>query len=236
MVLLNREELFTRLDRDIAAFAGVLDGTDLASDVPSCPGWSLADLTRHLGSTHRWATDVVQTGQLSDDSVEVTIDGPDLGRWFADGAAALVQTLHDVPADRPCWTFGPPREAGFWLRRQVHETSVHRWDAQAAAETVGVIDHALATDGVDEVVTIFYPRQVRLGRQSPLTQTVELRTLDTDQRWNLGENGSSVARLSASASDLLLLLWRRVRLDEVAADVEGQRDAVTTMLAAAITP
>ena len=117
-----------------ADFVRLLSEADLAAPVPSCPGWTVADLAAHLGRD------------------------PPVGRALHPGAeprrARHRRTGHrpggtdhlvcrecrspgpDPPGHRPepeCWTFGPhPRTAAFWFRRQVHETAMHRWDLGAA--------------------------------------------------------------------------------------------------------
>ena len=46
---------------------------------------------------------------------------------------------------------------------------MHLWDAEHALGLAQPIEPDLAWDGVAEVVDILYPRQVRLGRTTPLT-------------------------------------------------------------------
>ncbi len=71
---------------------------------------------------------------------------------------------------RPPGPWTPNRTAGFWRRRQVHETALHLWDAERAAGTPTPFDPALSWDGVLEVPEVMYPRQVRLGRIEPLAR------------------------------------------------------------------
>ena len=92
-------------------------------------------------------------------------DGPTRARRRRSGPAVL--------------GFGPkPRTASFWQRRMPHETTLHAWDAARALGYADPLDRELAADGVDEVVTIFVPRQVRLGRLEPAAVSVELRATD----------------------------------------------------------
>jgi hypothetical protein len=48
------------LERELARFVGVTEGADPETDVATCPGWRLADLLDHVGSTHRWCTEMVR--------------------------------------------------------------------------------------------------------------------------------------------------------------------------------
>ena len=85
---------------------------------------------------------------------------------------------------------------------------MHRWDAETALGRASVLDPALAADGVAEVIDTMAPRQVTLGRSAPLGQALRLASTDTGESWVLGP-GPPAATVSASAPDLLLLLWRR---------------------------
>ena len=149
--------------------------------------------------------------------------------WYRESARHLVDVLAEHDADAPAWTFGPEKVAGFWRRRQVHETVVHEYDALAAVgrEADWSIDPALAWDGVDEVATFFYPRQVRLERISPLAGTLRLAPTDIDAApleipsrrsqsdlLRTSGSGGPVAELTGPSSYLLLALWKRVPVED----------------------
>jgi hypothetical protein len=69
-----------------------IDGADLTAPVPSCPGWNLGQLLRHLGGGHRWVETIVRTRatappsdeQLRDLSGCTDEDPAVLGPWLAD--------------------------------------------------------------------------------------------------------------------------------------------------------
>ena len=209
------------LDDATSRFADAAASGDLESPVPTCPDWTLSDLVGHLGWVHRWAAHAVTHG--TPDGNEPFSGGPvAMVDWYRDSARHLVDVLTEHDADAPAWTFGPEKVAGFWRRRQVHETVVHEYDALAAVgrEADWSIAPALAWDGVDEVATLFYPRQVRLERIRPLPGT--LRLVPTDVESAALEIGSAdpVAELTGASSYLLLALWKRVPVeDPVAADL-----------------
>lgn len=237
--MLTRDELLGSLARDQAAFAEVLRSADLGTPVPDCPGWTLADLGGHLGSVHGWARGAVETGAPVEEP-EPPADPAHLAGWYADQAAALLDTLITTPAGTECWTFGPrPRTVDFWVRRQPHETAVHLRDARRAVGHDVAMDPRLAADGVDEVVTMFFPRQVRLERIPPLTTGVRLVATDSDEGpWVIAGDGSDAgaayaATLTGTAESLLLWLWNR---DGHALVVDGDADAVAAVRATALTP
>ena len=76
----------------------------------------------------------------------------------------------------------------------------------------------LAWDGVREVATEFYPRQVRLGRTAPLPATLRLTATDLpdDAPVVIGE-AEPVVEVRAPAVDLLLMLWHRQTAADAAA-------------------
>jgi uncharacterized protein (TIGR03083 family) len=203
-------------------------------------------LAGHLGGIHRWAREAIVEGRPGEQSDAGPDDPGQLGPWFAEGAAALTATLRGAEPETLCWTFGPPpRTAAFWLRRMPHETVLHAWDAHAALGDDLALDRDLALDGVDEVVTMFVPRQVRLGRLVPPPHAVELRATDAPPGvgpWQLfgGEagtrNGAPAAVVAAPAAELLLLLWRRIPLTAGPVTVEGDQAAAHAVLAAPLTP
>jgi uncharacterized protein (TIGR03083 family) len=211
------------LRADVDAVLAVIVAADGTEPVPACPGWTLRDLVVHLGRVHRWARQVVLTGQPQREPD----DRPDdLSTWFAAGADALLEALTAADPAQDCWSFTTDRTAGFWRRRQALETAVHRWDAERSVGEPQPIDPALAADGVAEVVTLMTPRQVKLGRIPPLPTTVLLRATDTGDEWVLGD-GSPTARVEASAETLLLLLWHRVDPGDPRVRVTG--DAVDVL-------
>lgn len=193
------------LRADAAAVLRVLSTGPVDAPVAACPGWTVRELVEHLGSVHRWATEVVRTGAPQQ---EQAYDGADLSGWFAEGAATLVQTLAAADPAAACWSFTTDRTAGFWRRRQALETAVHRWDAEAAVGEPEPIDASLAADGVTEVVDLMTPRQLKLGRVEAVPG-VTLRASDSGQEWRLGD-GDPAGSVEATAQDLLLLLWHRL--------------------------
>ncbi|WP_328297138.1 maleylpyruvate isomerase family mycothiol-dependent enzyme [Streptomyces sp. NBC_00435] len=195
--------------------------------VPTCPEWRVADLLRHTGSVHRWATGYVAEGLSGrapfPDAPELV--GEELLAWFREGHATLVRTLTGAPADTRCWTFlptAPPSPLAFWARRQAHETTMHRMDAEAALGTgFGAVEPAFAQDGVDELLTGFHARpQSRVRTAEP--RVMRVRASDTGAVWTVhlspepartvrGDEDGGVAdcTLTGEAAWLYSALWNR---------------------------
>lgn len=233
------------LDREIRAFARTLDGADETTVVPSCPGWDLRELTVHLGGVHRWATAHLDHSRDADATHDAgPREGERLRPWFRAGADALLDALARHRPDEPCWTIYPPGITATWARRQALETAVHRWDAESALGLEARIDPALAVDGIREVLDDMVPRQLRLGRQSPLTTTIELRVDGLPaghRRFLLGgfQSGHEAAPSAVIAGDpetLLLLLWGRRPLDDPRLSRTGSAAALIEVLGARLVP
>jgi uncharacterized protein (TIGR03083 family) len=137
----------------------VLGGVDLEAAVPSCPGWTVADLLYHLAEVQdTWAQVAGQLLQDPDDIVELPrpADG-ELRATLADRSAALVAALSSGSPEDRCWSWSELGGDVAWVaRRQAHEALVHRVDAELAAGVeVTPVSPEVAADGVDELVRGF---------------------------------------------------------------------------------
>jgi uncharacterized protein (TIGR03083 family) len=212
-------------------FAAVVADSDPDAPVRHCPGWTLRDLADHLGGVHQWAAHAVVacSPDLTPEPAGPR-DAAALADWYRGHAAHLVDVLASRPADAPAWAMVESnRTAGFWRRRQVHETTLHLWDAEDAVGDPSPLDPTLAWDGIVEVVEVVYPRQVRLGRISPLPGRLELVASDGPWRCSLGTGEPH--ELHASAEVLLRLLWHRAD-----PEAEGVDPGTALLLAGALTP
>jgi uncharacterized protein (TIGR03083 family) len=236
------------LEQAADRFALLLAEGDLQAPVPPCPGWQLADLGAHLGRIHQWANHAVVEGNPDNVPTPTPADRDGLVEWYRQASGTLLTTLTNTDPAEPAWGFGPhPRTAAFWYRRQAHETAVHLWDAAASQGDSIPVDAELAADGVDEAVTFFFPRQVRLGRIPALTGSLALSTegIGAGRRWVLAGDGVgpasasdavALATVHGPAEALYLLIWRRIGLDDLRLTIEGDRDAAVGVLNAGVTP
>lgn len=218
-----------RLAAHQARFAAALRTADLDAPVAGCAPWTAADLGLHLTGIHAWAADKA-SGDQRDQGVYLPT-GPRtrsaLVAAYEERAAQLCERLAGLDPAAPCWTLAGEGTTVFWRRRQLHETAMHLWDLESASGAPTPYDPVVAADGVDEVATVFTPRQVRLGRIAPLPYALSLTATDTGDSWQLGD-GAPGAQVSGTAQELLLGLWHRAPL---AAD-----ERAAAILALALTP
>ncbi|MFC8830203.1 maleylpyruvate isomerase family mycothiol-dependent enzyme [Streptomyces sp. NPDC057137] len=221
---------------------------DLTAPVPTCPGWSLGQLLRHVGGTHHWAEIVVRTRATSpvpedlvnDVSAHADADPREMDAWVAEGATGLADALRAAgPAER-VWTPGPGGTTAFWARRMLHEAVVHRADANWAVGAEFVVAEDLAADGIDEwmgfgtVPEVIEPRPGVPPLLGP-GRTLHFRGPGAAPGWLVDLTGDAVAcrradgpapeaaavTVRAPLADLLLLLYgRRTAGDEVV-EVDG---------------
>ncbi len=210
------------------------------ASVPTCPGWQIRHLLRHTGMVHRWAAAFVTEGHTAyqPDGGEPALDGAELLTGFREGHDHLVRSLEEAPADLDCWTFLPaPSPLAFWSRRQLHETAVHRVDAESAlGGPLTPVPAERAVDGIDELLTGFHARP-RSKVRSRKPRTLRVRAVDTEATWTvrISEDPPEAVRtaapdapedgvdceLSGTAEGLYLTLWNRLPL--AALSLRGDR-------------
>jgi uncharacterized protein (TIGR03083 family) len=211
------------------ALAAALDG-DPTLPVPSCPGWSITDLVAHVGSYHRWAADLLQDASQQPRAPYSLRPEPHvtLAEWYRASLELLLQAIDTTDPDTPMWTVTIDQKAGAWCRRQAHDLTVHRWDAQHARGHAQPVRTERATDFIDELFEATLPYTLSfLGRQVPeaslALQSVDgmyYRRLDgaTGQPRLSHDAGPADAILTGTPSDLLLALWRRANATTLAGD------------------
>lgn len=199
--------------------------------VETCPGWTMRDLVRHLSEIHLWAAAHVarRTAKMwVDDLAELSDSWPDLAVFWPDDDdlvdhylttnANLVRQLQLAPADVKAMTFLPaPSPLAMWARRQAHETSIHRFDAQIASGSTSGFESGLAADGIDELLMAFAPRATEFPIDD--TKAMVVHASDTGDRWRvtMGPDGIDADRggghadvtLTGRAADVYLAVWNR---------------------------
>ncbi len=245
----DHERHCVEAEAEIATFAAVTSEADPATAVPTCPGWTIADLVRHHGKTLRWMAHLVRTLPVEpvrslDLDLRVPGDVAAYPAWFAEGVGPLMTALREAGGDTPIWTFGPDRHVRFWSRRVLHETLIHRADAELALGRTPEVPAERAVDGIEEFLTnaLATPSVSASLREFGHTgETIHLHTTDHVADWlvHLATDGVTWERTSGhgdaavagTSRDLLLLVYGRLPLDR-RFTVFGDRELLSGWLAA----
>jgi uncharacterized protein (TIGR03083 family) len=239
---LSHDRLAEALVAEAGRFGTAIAGAEPALRVPTCPEWTLRDLTCHVGLAYHKSAAIIAsrpTGYVPFEAV--TVDDPPsfdaLGGWLLDGAHRLVAVVAEVGPETPTSTWTPDRRAGFWTRRLTHETVVHRADAALATGTPYDVDAELAADGISEgldLVAVFSRLQHPALDRTPLRgtgQTLLFRATDLGTGWLARRTPSAVevshehaeadVVVEARAADVLLALTGRIAGDDPRLTVSG---------------
>ena len=217
------------LIEETAAFGELIRGADPATAVPTCPEWTLQQLFKHVGRGNRWAAQIIADRRdTSLDPREVRDGKPPDDRdaaidWLNAGAALILDSVDDVGADTEVWTFIGPRPAQWWIRRRLHEATVHKADAAIALGIEVELSPEVAADGIDEwlervvVETNAESSPLDVGRTLHLHATDG--ALGAAGEWTITGTGDGIAlshehgkgdvALRGGAKDLLLAVVRR---------------------------
>jgi uncharacterized protein (TIGR03083 family) len=169
--------------------------------VPQYPDWDLTNLVMHTASIHGRTARIVTELPTERIPSSRLPEGADVLDWYDEMLETMLAALREADPEAPCWGFGPRPTVGFWERRMVIETGVHRWDAaQAFGEEDRLIDN-VAVSGLDEYADMWLPH---LGDVLPLT----LVATDMERAWGFIRDDSD-PRIEGTASDLYLRLMAR---------------------------
>jgi uncharacterized protein (TIGR03083 family) len=219
--VLDRDRYLASLRRDLAALLVALRDAGPDAAVPCCPGWTATDLAAHMaGACEGWA--LIVRDRVEDPRQVTRAEPPPTFEARLALAAHWGAELDSVLTT----TDGSDKTTAFWVRRMAQETAVHRLDAERAAGRSYTIDPELASDGVDEFLFVFLRRVDQA--LAPLDGSVHLHCTDVAGEWLVQADGTVTrehakgdAAIRGPAADLLLVLWRRLPLDDV--DVIGDR-------------
>lgn len=176
-------------------------GEDPQRPVAQYPGWTLADLAAHTAAIH--ARTVLLCRDLPQERIPAPRlpEGRDPVAWYEETLEDLLAALTEADPEAPVWGFGAITTLGFWERRMVVETGVHRWDAEQATGREETLTDHVARSGLDELPFLWLPAMGDV-------RTLEVEATDLEQTWLYGV-GSPEETVTGTASDLFLRLAAR---------------------------
>jgi uncharacterized protein (TIGR03083 family) len=251
-------DFLAAIPRDGERLAAAAETAGLNTPVPSCPGWTVADLVEHTGEVHRDKERIVRPRLQEAPTEPIPGAGDrDLLEWYREGLDLLMAALIAVDPADPVYTWHKPDQtSGFWMRRMAHETLIHRIDAELAAGDVTEVDDGLGADGSDEILDVMmlgYPgwaewtpreeglivyveRQaypLRLGSWSGTTRSGNVYT--DEPAAVLDRHVEITTEIEGSGSAVDLWLWGRGRLEDLTVTGDASLAHELRALAAAST-
>ncbi len=215
------------LEADFRRLRDVGAGAHPGAEVPSCPGWTMADLLRHVGQVYLDKVECMRLGRSPDSWPPPGLDDePPLELLDRSYAALTAEFDARRPQDRVFTWYEPDQSVAFWIRRMAQETVIHRVDAElAAGQPVSGIPGDLAADGIDELLVAFVqygttnwpeefagilkPAGDRLAGVVTPGRSWLLRLTSRDVRVAGPAAGSPAAAVEGAPADVLLWLWGR---------------------------
>lgn len=222
------------------AFGDLIRSADPATPVPTCGDWTLRQLLRHVGRGNLWAAQIIGERRSQPLDPRDVLGGrppEDPGAaidWLNDGAQAVIDAVGRVGSDARVWTFLGARPAGWWVRRRLHEATVHRADAALALGAEFDLSPELAADALTEWIDricVDTRRPVALDRgqsihlhatDDRLGPTGEWSIVhDEEGVWWSHTHGKGSVAVRGPAKELLLAAVRRRTVADVGLEVFG---------------
>jgi uncharacterized protein (TIGR03083 family) len=237
-------------------FAVTVTAADMRAPVPTCPGWSTYDLVTHLGNVHAWAATVLETGRVAaEQNDQPTSRKPrSVAEWYAGKAEDLYEVLRSTDPELPCWNFAfGMGKAGFWPRRQLHETTIHGVDLALAAGRTPDLRPDISADGIDEALRVFLHRMHMRGYPADLAGPMSIVATDVDRAWTVRpiivdgvpaqQAGPEVIvgsseradRIEGPAAAVYALLWKRLAASDAALSFTGDAARIQAFLGSRLT-
>ncbi len=213
----------------------LLRDADMSLPVPTCPGWTLDDLARHvLGNL------VTLEAAVRDVDPPMIDTASDVRPMLTDAATGFAATLRAAGPSRSAEFGSFTMPTAFWVRRATHDLVIHRADAAAATEADYRVDPELAVDAVDELLENVAPARPEhepvIDQLQGPERSIHLHAIDADDlaaEWYVesGQDGLSWRRsheraavaLRGPLTDVLTVFYRRQPVAASPVEVVGER-------------
>jgi uncharacterized protein (TIGR03083 family) len=232
-------ELIEHVRQDESRLAAAAQGNlSLSNDVPSCPGWTVRDLVRHLAEVYEHKIECTRLNRAPDPWPPAWPSDRDPIEWLDDAHGRLQEMFERSRPSTPSATWWPPDQTvGFWARRMAHETAVHRVDAELATGMAApTVEPDLAVDGIDEILDLMLagdwseePHAESTGQRVAVATAggTWLITLEPASVTVSRGGDRSDARIEGDPSSVLLWLWGRAPDERI--ERSGDLDAIRVL-------
>jgi uncharacterized protein (TIGR03083 family) len=236
--MIDHGRLLDVLGIEARLLASIAADAPMEAPVPMCPGFTVRETVRHIGSVYRVARLWIVHGRRPEHWRRNPLPEQSVLDYFEQGYDELVAELAaHGPGERAATWWPEDPTYGFWRRRMAHETTVHRTDVESAAGAEpGEIPEDVAVDGIDEVLSLWFGQRLRLlGLSGGESGTVAVSAGGHTWVARAGPDGTEAWRVSARAAEdvdamvtadpmtLYLWLWGRLPLHRV--KVNGSQSA-----------
>lgn len=207
----------------------------LATPVPSCPGWTVADLVTHIGDVYQHKVRVM-TDRAWPKPWPPAFDTTDPLTFLRDSVADLFEEFSRRDPAEPTLTFSPNDSTVlFWIRRMAHEVSVHRYDGELAHGDPTPIPDDEAIDGIDELLYLMLEvdESEEVSTDHPVDALVVVES--AGHRWlcdvrarsvAVSDSDTAAAAVTISGSALPVFLWLWGRADDDLVTLAGDAGAL----------
>ena len=236
--------MLAQLTADGNALRAAAEG-NLDADVPTCPGWTVRDAVLHTGQVYDHKATIVE-GSLDapPQPWPPDYDVRDPIEWYDEQLHRIVEALRTREPATSVWTwYEPDQSVGFWVRRMMQETVIHRADVESAAGPPARIDPEVAIDGIDELVErmLCYDIEAYAEDAPGEGQRVVIEAGGAAWAVTLAPDAATFERsvpndvdalLGGDPSEVLLALWNRLPYEAVTAT--GDSGALAALRAAVV--
>src|SRR3954453_21869675 len=205
--------------------------TDLDAAVSTCPGWSVRDAVEHTAVVYAHKATII----------EGSMDGPpadwpptfvydDVREFYDEQLHRVIEALRTRDPATSVWTWYPPDQTvGFWVRRMMQETVIHRADVESAVGRTPDVPDEVAADGINELLELMVcndDEEFYEGHVPGRGQRIAIATAGSAWTVTLGPKTASFTRelapdadvsLAGKGGPMLLALWNRLPYSAVTA-------------------
>lgn len=240
-------EYCTLVGEEISRLARLARSSDPQLPVRTCGRWKMKDLVHHTGAIHRWADGLVSgrarksRARADTDDWQTAASPAEQADWLAAAEDGLLVTLRFADPDERMYAWGADQHVRFWSRRMVHETGIHRADAELAMGAEPVFRPDVAADGVSEFLENLWKARAwrwNIGKLRGNGEVIRLASADTPDEWTITAGPNEIlwsrhdadcgsradVTVRARASDLYLTVWGRYRSTDARLAVGGNAE------------